>query len=223
MARSRNIKPGFFDDDRLAELPPLARLLWISLWTIADREGRLEDRPARIKAKCLPFDRCDATALLSKLDQAGFIKRYSINGQRYICIPNFSKHQNPHIKEPKSTIPPPDNNGAKPEAAEKKPEPAGRIVDSGFPLTDSGFPSAATEPPPPIVLHSVTKQKPIGNKLPKINGNGKTAPGGGWWSTAEAMDAIGREWGVLPRPGEIRDEYKQRLFAEQERRKRISA
>jgi hypothetical protein len=223
MARARNIKPGFFDDDRLAALPPLARLLWISLWTIADREGRLEDRPARIKAKCLPFDRCDAAALLVKLDEAGFIKRYTVDGQRFICIPNFRKHQNPHVKEPKSTIPPPDEPSAKPVPAETKPEPTGRIPDSGFPLIDSGFPPATSAPTQPAALHAIPGRKPDGNKLPKGKVNGESKPGGGWWSTAEAMDAIGREWGIPPRPGEIRDEYKQRLFAEQERRKRVSA
>lgn len=50
MARARNIKPAFFMNDELAEIDPLGRLLFIGLWTIADREGRLEDRPARHKS-----------------------------------------------------------------------------------------------------------------------------------------------------------------------------
>ena len=59
MARSRNIKPGFFLNDDLAECEPLARLLFAGLWCIADREGRLEDRPKRIKIEVLPYDNCD--------------------------------------------------------------------------------------------------------------------------------------------------------------------
>ena len=39
MSRSRNIKPGFFKNEHLAECQPLARLLFIGLWTLADREG----------------------------------------------------------------------------------------------------------------------------------------------------------------------------------------
>jgi len=39
MARSRNIKPGFFKNDHLVELPFEYRLLFAGLWTLADREG----------------------------------------------------------------------------------------------------------------------------------------------------------------------------------------
>ena len=37
MARARNIKPGFFTNDVLADCDPLARLLFAGLWTVADR------------------------------------------------------------------------------------------------------------------------------------------------------------------------------------------
>ena len=60
MARARNIKPSFFTNDVLAEIDPLGRLLFIALWTMADREGRLEDRPKRIKAEALPYDDANA-------------------------------------------------------------------------------------------------------------------------------------------------------------------
>lgn len=106
MARSRNIKPGFFYNEYLAELDPLARILFAGLWTIADREGRLEDRPKRIKIETLPYDDCDIDTLLQSLNDAGFILRYEAGGKKYIQILNFSKHQNPHKNEAQSTIPP---------------------------------------------------------------------------------------------------------------------
>ena len=112
MARARNIKPSFFLNDQLAELDPLARLLFIGLWCLADREGRLEDRPRRIKAEVLPYDDCDVDAFLTDLHRAGFIIRYEVAGERYIQVVNFTKHQNPHVKEAKSTIPPPDEHRA---------------------------------------------------------------------------------------------------------------
>jgi hypothetical protein len=105
MARARNIKPGFFTNDELAECQPLARILFAGLWTIADREGRLEDRPKKIKAELLPFDNCDMDELLTSLHEQGFITRYSIDNCDYIQITNFIKHQNPHPKEAKSGIP----------------------------------------------------------------------------------------------------------------------
>jgi len=112
MARARNIKPGFFKNEYLAELPPLTRLLFIALWCEADREGRLEDRPLRIKAEYFPYDDCDINTMLAQCEHSAgnFLTRYEVDGKRYIQIRNFKKHQNPHIKEQPSAIPPPPEN-----------------------------------------------------------------------------------------------------------------
>src|SRR3990172_5940670 len=104
MARARNIKPGFFTNDSLSELPALTRLHFIGLWTIADRAGRLEDRIKRIKAEVLPYDDCDVDAMLNDLDRLGFIQRYEAGDLRAIQVVTWEKHQNPHIKEAESTI-----------------------------------------------------------------------------------------------------------------------
>jgi hypothetical protein len=111
MARSRNIKPGFFTNEILSELDPLARLLFIGLWTLADREGRLEDRPKRIKAELLPYDDCDGDALLDALNESGFIQRYETDAGRFIQIVTWHKHQSPHHMETPSEIPAPDGVG----------------------------------------------------------------------------------------------------------------
>lgn len=110
MARSRNIKPGFFTNDELAECQPLARILFAGLWTIADKEGRLDDRPKKIKAMVLPFDDVDCDALLQQLHQHKFINRYQVKGDSYIQVSNWKKHQNPHCKEAASEIPEPSQN-----------------------------------------------------------------------------------------------------------------
>lgn len=107
MARSRNIKPGFFRNEILAELPQGTRLLFAGLWTIADKAGRLEDRPKRIKADVLPYDDDDVDAMLEALAKKSFIARYKHGAARYIQILNFDKHQNPHKNEGESEIPPP--------------------------------------------------------------------------------------------------------------------
>ncbi len=110
MPRARNIKPAFFTNDRLAECEPLARILFIGLWTISDREGRLEDRPKKIKAETLPYDNCDPDLLLNQLHNGGFIIRYKYENTSYIQIVNFVKHQNCHMKESASIIPAPDKH-----------------------------------------------------------------------------------------------------------------
>jgi hypothetical protein len=101
------VKPGLFTNEDLADIPPLGRLLFIGLWGIADREGRLEDRPKRIKAELLPYDAANVEALLTELDQRDFIRRYTVAGARYIQVTNFKRHQTPHIKEPASHLPAP--------------------------------------------------------------------------------------------------------------------
>ena len=105
--RARNIKPGFFKNEALGEIDPLARLLFIGLWCMADKEGRLEDRPKRIKAEILPYDSSNIEKLLEQLCTARFIVRYEDpkTGGRFIQIPNFVKHQNPHKNERPSEIP----------------------------------------------------------------------------------------------------------------------
>lgn len=105
MARARNIKPGFFRNADLVELPFEARLLFIGLWTIADRAGRLEDRPKQIKMELFPADNMDCNELLSQLAAVNMISRYEYDGKRYLQVVNFCKHQNPHRDEKESTIP----------------------------------------------------------------------------------------------------------------------
>jgi hypothetical protein len=112
MARTRNIKPGFFLNEQLAECEPLARLLFAGLWTIADRNGRMEDRPKRIKAELLPYDDCDVDKLLDSLAKYDFIFRYEVDGKRYIEVRNFSKHQHIVGTEAESSIPAPLEGGS---------------------------------------------------------------------------------------------------------------
>jgi hypothetical protein len=112
MARARNIKPGFFTNEELVELPFSTRLLFIGLWTLADRAGRLEDRPKKIKMAIFPADSVDVDAALNELQQAGFLLRYEHSGVRYIQVLAFSKHQSPHKDEKASTIPAPCEHGA---------------------------------------------------------------------------------------------------------------
>jgi hypothetical protein len=104
--RSRILKPGFFKNEELAECDPLARILFAGLWGYADREGRFEWRPKRIKAEILPYDKCDIKVLLQQLVQGGFIHPYSVNGKDYGYVPTFHQHQNPHRRESQSKLPP---------------------------------------------------------------------------------------------------------------------
>lgn len=109
MARARNIKPSFFKNEDLADLDSSDRLLFIGLWCLADREGRLEDRPRRIKIELFPGDGYDVEGGLANLAGKGFIHRYEVDGFVVISLPNFLRHQSPHSTEKDSELP--DCNG----------------------------------------------------------------------------------------------------------------
>lgn len=108
--RARNIKPGFFVNSQLAKCEAFARLLFTGLWCAADRDGKLKDDPLGIKMKILPADNVDCDSLLQQLHDSGLIVRYEVNGEKYILIKEFSRHQKPHAKEVASTIPSPEEN-----------------------------------------------------------------------------------------------------------------
>lgn len=110
MSRTRHIRPSFFKNEKLVELPMIVRMLFIGLWTMADREGRMEDRPKKIKMEIFPCDDCDCNEILQTLASNEFIKRYEVNGNKYIQIINFSKHQKVHPNEQPSIIPSHDDS-----------------------------------------------------------------------------------------------------------------
>lgn len=100
MARARNIKPSFFTNELLGTLDPIVGMTFIGMWCLADRDGRLEDRPLRIKAELFPYrESLDVNGYLTELERTGFIERYKVDGVGYIQIINFTKHQTPHNTE----------------------------------------------------------------------------------------------------------------------------
>lgn len=109
MARARNIKPSTFKNELLGQSDPLLTILFISLWCLADRDGKLEDRPLRIKIETFPYrENIDINGYLTELQRLGFICRYKVNGFGYILILKFKEHQSPHNTEKPSTIPDPE-------------------------------------------------------------------------------------------------------------------
>lgn len=105
MARARNIKPSFFINEDMVELSFETRLLFIGLWTLADREGYLEDKPKKIKMALFPADDVNVDQMLNELQEHKFLIRYMVNNRKCIFLPKFTKHQNPHHKESVNDVP----------------------------------------------------------------------------------------------------------------------
>ncbi len=187
MKRTRQINPGFFTNDELADITPLGRLLFAGLWVIADREGRLEDRPKKIKAEILPYDNCDVDDLLNQLQNAGFIKRYKVDIPRtdqgntmdtpkadvgIIQVVNFTKYQHPHRNESASTLPPP--------TAESRMESGSAEVESqeqtmDIPRTDQG--NTMDTPRMPSSLYLVSSNSESNNNSLTCINNKQTENG----------------------------------------------
>lgn len=157
MARSRNIKPGFFCNEDMVELDFATRLLFAGLWTVADREGRLEDRPKKIKINVFPADDVDVDGMLESLAAKKFIVRYEVNGAKYVQITNWHKHQNPHHTEKHSVIP--DCNGE--ITVKEQLRPSDSPKHDGGNLADSLIPDSLNTD---SLIHSLPKGK--GDKSP---------------------------------------------------------
>lgn len=144
MARARNIKPGLFKNEVLGMADPLYTILFEGLWILADREGRLEDRPLRIKAEVFPYRAVECDEMLNWLQEQGFILRYEALGKRFILICEFTKHQNPHKNEPDSLIPAPGAIHSPSEEIGTKPENIG-LARADSLSTDSLIPDSKEE------------------------------------------------------------------------------
>lgn len=97
MARIRTIKPDFFQSEDVAELGYRARLTWIGLWTHVDDEGRCKDSARLIKGQLWPLEddvtAADVESDLKELEGNGQIIRYEVDGDKFIQIRKWLKHQ----------------------------------------------------------------------------------------------------------------------------------
>lgn len=112
MARIRSLKPEFWADEDLADLPRDARLLYMGLWNLSDEHSRLRGDARYVKGQLFPYDAdLDAESidkLIQLLIEAGKVRRYDSSGRSYLFLPNLSKHNRlePHKVDSKLPAPP---------------------------------------------------------------------------------------------------------------------
>lgn len=117
MSRIRTVKPEFFLHEELYELEvesglPI-RLAYAGLWCQCDREGRFAWKVRKLKSLILPYDSVSMEAVLSALERAGFVMRYSYDGELWGWCPTFTKHQVINNRESGSIIAPPTEEQAR--------------------------------------------------------------------------------------------------------------
>lgn len=203
--RARSIKPGFYKNECLTECSPWARLLFPGLWMMADREGKLENRPKRIKNELFPSDSLDVAALLSELETHGLIKTYTVDGCAYIWIVKFCEHQRPHQNEVASVIP---NYSSTDEALAPMVEGLATKVESASLLITSSLTPESINTPYPL-SGDVTVSKPKRERKPRTASSLPFADDfATFWDTYPrkvAKPNAEKEWAKLVKAGELPD------------------
>lgn len=130
MARIRSVHPSLFTDEAWVSCAPLARLLYIGLWTDADDQGLFEWKPLQIRMRLLPGDSADVAALLAELVTANLIAELEAGGKKLGAIRYFRRFQRP--KKPNAVFVLPaewrtyvglDGGNGEPPAGEEAPVP----------------------------------------------------------------------------------------------------
>lgn len=97
MARSRMIRPEFWDDEKLATIPIEARLVFIGLWNHSDDYGVVKGNVIWLRNHVLPYEDSLSPHVfqswLDDIEKIGCILSFSHNGEKYYYIKNFNVYQ----------------------------------------------------------------------------------------------------------------------------------
>ena len=91
------IKREFYRDEKIGELVPPARLLFISTWIQADDSVNCAGDTRVLRSEAFPFDDDISSATvdgwISDMEKLGLVERYQVSDQKYLHITNFLRHQ----------------------------------------------------------------------------------------------------------------------------------
>lgn len=135
MGRIRTIKPEFWEDDKVGQLSPLARLVFIGSWNLADDAGRLRWSPDYINASLFMYDRLTTkkvAALMAEVEKQGLVTPYEARGQQLAFVPGWT-HQ--RIERPSPARFPPPPGGDESEADSRSHSRSDSVNES---VSDSG-------------------------------------------------------------------------------------
>ena len=97
MPRRRMIDPGFWDDPDIGRLQPLDRLLALAAISLADDWGNLLADEAYLKKTVFGYDAISFDDVAAMRDRVFATcrnwKRYEVDGQVYLHLENWEKHQ----------------------------------------------------------------------------------------------------------------------------------
>lgn len=109
MARIRSIKPDFWNNERVLECSPIARLMFIGMWNFADDTGRMKFSPKTIKAQIFPLDDisvADVAGMIDELSSNGLIQIYYVDTVGYLYILGWAHQKIDRPQKSKCPSPP---------------------------------------------------------------------------------------------------------------------
>ena len=114
MARKRMISPEIWESQNFSALSDLGKIVFISLFSHADDEGRGRADPTYIKSSTFPYDKdrrvADIEFALSEIARSMSVQFYSVNGIEFYFMKSWKRWQK--IDKPsKSKLPPPPSVG----------------------------------------------------------------------------------------------------------------
>ena len=106
---NRIIKESICTSESINTLTWFEEVFWYRLIVTVDDYGRMDARPAILKARLFPLkDRVtlkDVSSALSKLAGIGCVSLYEYDGKPYLYLPAWLVHQTPRAKESKYPAP----------------------------------------------------------------------------------------------------------------------
>ena len=112
MARSRMIKPDFWDDEKLSTICRDARLTFIGLWNHSDDYGVVKGHHGWLKSKIYPYDNITHGVFsewLKQLQNMRAIIPFEANGEKFYFIRKFKDHQKVNRPSKQRNPTPPDD------------------------------------------------------------------------------------------------------------------
>ena len=99
--RKRMIDPGYWSDDKVIELNPMQRLLFIGMWNFADDSGVLNNSSKQIKAQIFPADSISNEVVTKSLDKLHILGLIVLNEDKtLIKIKGWSNYQKINRPQP---------------------------------------------------------------------------------------------------------------------------
>jgi hypothetical protein len=122
MGRIRTIKPESFESLSQKKLSLGARLTFYGLLTMANDFGKLSYSLLKIRAHIFTFDEnfseSDVEKWVGELERHDIIRRYEVDGVKYLIFPKWAAHQVVHHAS-KDSLPSPESL---PKVSRKSPE-----------------------------------------------------------------------------------------------------